>query len=367
LHRELEEAFRGGVERWPEERFEGLATRVFDWQFRSNPVYRRFCESRGATPSTVRAWPDAPAVPAAAFKRLPFVSGDASRVERVFRTSGTSQGRRGEHHVSSLALYRASLLPTFRARVRPDGPLPFLSLIPSPDVVPDSSLSTMVGIAMAELGAAGSAWFADGERVDFAGFERALRGAEAEGRPVLVLGTAFAFVHWLDGLAARGAAAFRLPPGSRVLETGGFKGRSRSVPREELYGSLSETLGIGPEWIVNEYGMTELLSQYYEAGLGIPAPAGASLAQALAARRLVPPPWLRFRILDPVTLAPLPDGERGLVAHFDLANVGSVAAVLTEDFGRRDGEGLELFGRAPGAEPRGCSVAMDELLGAAER
>jgi hypothetical protein len=245
--------------------------------------------------------------------------------------------------------------------------MPFLSLIPPPDLVPDSSLSTMVGAAMAELGASGSAWFADGDRLDFIGFERALRAAESAGRPVLLLGTAFAFVHWLDGLAARGAAGFRLARGSRVLETGGFKGRSRAVPREELYASLAERLAIGPEWIVNEYGMTELLSQYYEAGLGTPAPDGTSLALSLAARRLEPPPWLRFRILDPVTLAPLPDGERGLVAHFDLANVGSVAAVLTEDIGRRDGAGLELFGRSPGAEPRGCSVAMDELLAAAER
>ena len=95
-------------------------------------------------------------------------------------------------------------------------------------------------------------------------------------------------------------------------------------------------------------------------------PDGESLAGALAARRLVPPPWIRFRVLDPITLEALPEGERGLVAHFDLANVGSVAAVLTEDVGRASSGGLQLFGRTAGAEPRGCSVAMDELLSAAE-
>jgi hypothetical protein len=71
-------------------------------------------------------------------------------------------------------------------------------------------------------------------------------------------------------------------------------------------------------------------------------------------------------VLDPATLSPLPDGQRGLLAHYDLANAGSVIAVLTEDLGHRDGDGLQLLGRAPGAEPRGCSVAMDELLAAAE-
>ena len=345
-----------------------LALRVFDWQFRANPVYRRYAEGRGATPESVRSWEDVPAVPAAAFKHLPLISGEGGAVERVFRTSGTTAGRRrGEHHVPSLALYRASLLPTFRAHVLPDGvPLSFISLIPSPMRQPDSSLSTMVGLAMEAFGTSDSGWFAEGERLDVERLGEALRASERSGRPALVLGTAFAFVHWLDAQAASEAAPFRLPAGSRVLETGGFKGRSRAVSRTELYAALAEGLGIGPEWIVNEYGMTELLSQYYEGGLGQPTGSEVPLAQALEERRLVGPPWLRFRILDPVTLEPLPDGERGLVAHFDLANVGSVAAVLTEDVGFADAGGLKLLRRAPGAEPRGCSVAMDELLSAAE-
>jgi hypothetical protein len=355
---------------WPDERFDRLALRVFAWQFGANSTYRRFAEARGRTPSSLTSWREVPAVPAAAFKHLPLISGAPDSVERVFRTSGTTAGgRRGTHHVRSLELYRASLLPTFRARILPDGAvLPFLSLIPSPERQSDSSLSTMVGAAMDAFGAPESVWLADPERgLDLAGFSRALAASESAAQPVLVLGTAFAFVHWLDALGARGgeAQSFRLPLGSRVLETGGFKGRSRAVARDELYGALAARLGVGPEWIVNEYGMTELLSQYYEADLGRAPAEDGPLGEALAARRLVPPPWLRFRILDPVTLAPLAPGEPGLVAHFDLANAGSVSAVLTEDMGIQDG-GLRLLGRTPGAEPRGCSVAMDELLSAAD-
>jgi hypothetical protein len=366
LTAELIEAFGSDVG-WSEVRFERLAMRVFTWQYASNEVYRRFAEGRGATPDSVRSWEDVPAVPAAAFKQLPLVSGDPRQVERVFRTSGTSVGRRGQHPVQSLALYHASLLPPFRKHVVPESDLPFLSLIPSPEVQPDSSLSAMVGAAMAAFGADGSAWLATAEGVDFAAFERALALFERSRRPVLVLGTAFAFVHWMDASAHCKPSRFRLPPGSRVLETGGFKGRSRAVSREGLYAALANRLGIAPEWIVNEYGMTELLSQYYEPGIGQTPLPGVSLADSLAVRRLVPPPWLRFRVLDPSTLDPVPDGERGLIAHFDLANVGSVSAVLTQDVGFRDGDGLKLIGRTPGAEPRGCSVAMDELLSAAAR
>ncbi len=132
-------------------------------------------------------------------------------------------------------------------------------------------------------------------------------------------------------------------------------GRAAAVPRDSLYRRLSKGLGVPRERIVNEYGMTELLSQLYEPVLR----EGAS-----STRRHVPPPWLRVRALDPVTLAPVAPGRDGLLAFFDLANLGSVCHVLTEDVGSVTEQGLLLRGRAPGAEPRGCSRAMDELMAA---
>ena len=70
-----------------------------------------------------------------------------------------------------------------------------------------------------------------------------------------------------------------------------------------------------------------------------------------------------MRAVDPESLAPRPPGERGILAFFDLANLGSVSAILTEDVGQVDETGVRLHGRAAGAEPRGCSLAMEELLG----
>ena len=366
----LEVMRRGVAEPLPEEGFDALALRVFRWQFETNPVYRRYAEARSRTPASVRSWQEVPPVPTRAFKSVPLVSGGSGEVERVFRTSGTTRGRqsRGEHHVKSLALYRASLLPAFQANVLPDGArLPILSLVPSPETLTDSSLSFMVGAAMDALGAEGSGWFSDASGgPDVAALEMALREHEEAGRPVLLVGTAFAFVHWL-GAAERGGWRFRLAEGSRLLETGGFKGRSRAVSREALYGALSETLGLPVSRMLNEYGMTELLSQYYEPLLDVTVSAGSTLAEALALRRHLPPPWMRARVLDPVTLEPVPRGERGLICHHDLANVHSLAVVLTEDLGELHDDGLRLLGRFPGAEPRGCSLTMKELLSAAER
>jgi hypothetical protein len=62
---------------------------------------------------------------------------------------------------------------------------------------------------------------------------------------------------------------------------------------------------------------------------------------------------------------PLPPGGIGLLQHFDVANAGSVLAIQTEDLGVQVTDGFTLLGRATGAAPRGCSIAMDELLAAA--
>ena len=84
--------------------------------------------------------------------------------------------------------------------------------------------------------------------------------AVADGAPVCVAGTAFAFVQLCDELASRDLS-FAFAPGSRVMETGGFKGRSRVVSRDELYASITARLGIPNGCIVAEYSMTELSSR----------------------------------------------------------------------------------------------------------
>ena len=353
---ELGAAMAEGVdEAWPEDRFDDLARRVFAHQFSANAVYGAFCRSRGVTPERFDSWADAPAVPVAAFKALDLVCGPPGDAPVVFRTSGTTRGaeRRGTHHVPEPELYRASLLPPFRAHLLPDVErIRFVSLVPSRAEAPDSSLSYMVDAAAAEW-ASRASWVVDGEgRLDSLALADALHAARTAREPVLLLGTAFAFVHALED---PDSSLGPLPEGSRIMETGGFKGRAREVSRGELHGLLAKRTGVPLTRIVNEYGMTELLSQLYEPVLSEgPAAAG----------RHRPPPWLRARALDPTTLEPLEDGRKGLLAFFDLANAGSVCHVLTEDLGAVEGGDVRLVGRARGAEPRGCSRAMDELMSA---
>ncbi|MYB98673.1 MAG: hypothetical protein F4X60_08965 [Gemmatimonadetes bacterium] len=327
--------------------FNDLAMRIHAAQRETNAVLRRFWD--GASNGSPSSWHEIPPVPAAAFRDIPIVSGTP---EVVFRTSGTTGGdpRRGEHHILSLDLYRAATRANYRRHLLHSARrVQVLALIPGPDAVPDSSLSNMAGFIAAEPEVSSAAWaFHPEDGVDI----RAVRDAAASRNPVLVLTTAFALVHLLDAL---GSERIPLPEGSRMMETGGFKGRVAEVDRATLYRRAESALGIPERRIVNEYGMTELLSQAYDGVAGTAPPLPARVHRF--------PPWVRTRALDPATLAPLPPGEPGLLAHFDMANAGSVCHILTEDLGHTTADGgLHLHGRATGATPRGCSLAAESFL-----
>ncbi|HEV2852727.1 MAG TPA: long-chain fatty acid--CoA ligase [Thermoanaerobaculia bacterium] len=339
--------------------FEDLALAAFAYQFERIEPYRRLCERRGATPETVQDWRQVPPVPAAAFKTLTLA---AEPAVEVFRSSGTTGGgggggeQRSVHHHPFPDLYRRVIDASFPRFCLPyGGPLPILSLIPTREQLPDSSLSFMADHILARYGSPESAT-AFGSRGVEAAKARSWAGArQREGRPVLVLATAFALAQWLDALADRLGLKFRLPPGSAVFETGGFKGKTTELTRGELLARVQEWLGVPPDFVVREYGMSELTSQFYTRVLlgGDPD-------------LFVAPHWARVRLLDPETLEEVPAGTPGLVTVFDLANLGSAVHLLTEDLGifeRGEEDGFRLVGRAAGAELRGCSLVVEELRG----
>ncbi len=355
------------------DRFDALALEVFAWQFTHNAPYRRFCLSRGVDLAALPpgfSWQSVPAIPTDAFKVAALATFPVEQAVRTFRTSGTTQVRRGEHHFLTTALYDAAIVPWFRRYMLPDGVvLPILSLIPSPETAEDSSLSHMVGVLASRKDVCGGRirYFLDRSGMDLEGLEAVLRDAAATGRPVMLLTTAVALAHLFD---ERPSLSVSLPPGSRVMQTGGTKGYHRVLEGEELIVWVHERLGIPPTHCVAEYGMTELSSQMYETVLwdevvsvaGKGSGEGEVSSHSPRPRRFVGPPWLRCQVVDPVTETPMPPGEPGLIRFFDLANLHSVSAVQTGDVGLIDSRGLVLLGRAAAAEPRGCSLTAGELL-----
>jgi hypothetical protein len=366
--------------------FDRLALELFALQFQSNPAYRKICEARGQTPATVQHWSQIPAVPTAAFKDLDLTCLAPTERTAVFHSSGTTEQRpsRHFHSAESLSVYEVSLWAWFAehfpfpiancqsangdvADKLAMGDWPLAILTPPPVSVPHSSLAHMFEVIRQKLGAPESAFLGrladDGAwTLDFAATSAALlppRAPSPAPPARLLLGTAFSFVHLLDYLVERDLRV-ELPPGSLVMETGGYKNRSRVLPKSELHALITERLGVPPAQIFCEYGMSELSSQAYDGGArGLRLEASGSSTPSpkpQAPRRFSFPPWARAQIISPETGQGVGEGETGLIRILDLANVFSVLAVQTEDLGVRRGDGFELIGRAQLAEPRGCSL-----------
>jgi len=342
--------------------FSRLALELFALQFAHNAPFRRICEARGITPEKAGHWSQIPAVPASAFKELEFSCLAADERTHVFHSSGTSAQRpsRHFHNAQSLAIYEASLWPWFARHVIGRFPLAtghrqLAILTPNPGQAPHSSLVHMFDTVRRRLVAPDSRFFgkleADGAwTLDFGAALTRLREASEGGRPLVLLGTAFSLVHLLDDLAGR-RLRFELPPDSRVMETGGYKGRSRAMPQAELHGLISQRLGVPASQIVCEYGMSELSSQAYDIEVRSPESGVRSPDRVFRF-----PWWVRAQVVSPDNGGEVAEGETGLLRIFDLANVFSVLAVQTEDLAIRRGDGFELMGRAALVEPRGCSL-----------
>ena len=335
--------------------FETLALDVFAHQFACIPAYRHVCERYGKTPAAVSGWHDVPPVPALAFKEVDLC---CAPPERIFLTTGTTAGteRRGRHALPDLRLYHAAAVASMRQFLFPDvADIRILSLIPSASERPQSSLAQMVAWAIEDFGAPGSACCACAGGLDFDALAQALRQSEGEGAPVCIMTTTGALIRFLDHCGAHGWT-FRLPHSSRLMDTGGSKGAPRPLSARGLLQACWNTFAIPGYFCANEYGMTEMCSQFYDNVIR-DRYHGRGTRRAKAG-----PHWVRTLVLDPGSLREVAAGGRGLLCHFDLANAGTAMAVLTEDVGRVVPDGFELIGRAAGAEGRGCSLSAAEFI-----
>jgi hypothetical protein len=332
------------------EAFDALACDLARFQARTVPAVASALARAGRDAASLRRADELPALPTDVFRLRRVAAHPEAEDLRVFATSGTTDALRGRHSFRELETYRRGAMAWAERMLWPDGARLRVVLLANDEArAVESSLSYMLARFAEHHG--GGAWFWDGERLDVEGLRVDLMEIISMSEPVLVAGTSFAFVHLCDALASR----LPLPSGSRVMQTGGFKGRSREVAADELRRTIADRFGLTPRAVVAEYGMTELSSQLYQPG--------AADASALPVTHYLPPPWLRVEAADPTSLAPLPRGQEGIARFVDLANVDSAVAVQTADrvIVAPDGS-VELLGRLPGAPPRGCSLALEHLL-----
>jgi hypothetical protein len=210
---------------------------------------------------------------------------------------------------------------------------------------------------MNKFGDPASGFFAGKDGLELPRLLAAIERACEEHAPVCLIGASFGFVHLIDSLQTRERLPLTLPPQSRLMDAGGYKGRSRELTPEDFRGLVARSFGLQDEYIVNLLGMTELSSQIYDDTLAL-----ATQGQPSTGRRKVSPHWVRTHVTsidDPLRDAD--DGEVGILAHYDLANFSRPFALLSDDLGRALPGGFRILSRIKSSEPRGCSVSIDEL------
>lgn len=275
----------------------------------------------------------------------------------TFETSGTTGLQKGRAHYTPLGarLLRATILAGARQNIVADLERPaIVRLVPTRDSAPCMVMAYGMQLIEETYGdprASGSVIGPSG--IDMERFAHLVERAVAADQPVVLIGGSFAFVNLCERLRALGKH-WKLPRGSRMVDAGGFKGRSRSLHVEELRALARETLGISA--FTNIFGMTELASQLYDAEDRPLGPSGER------PKRTLPHAWPRLR--NPADLQLMAAGT-GLLEVVDLCILDRPCVVLTGDLAVGDHAGVALAGRIRGSGSRGCSLTLDALTGPA--
>ncbi|WP_277957552.1 LuxE/PaaK family acyltransferase [Anaeromyxobacter oryzisoli] len=329
--------------------FDAYALRLFALQYETNAIFREFCDAKKVRVGDVERWQDVPTVYNDVFKTHLVASFPLEQAVMGCLTGGTTsltqRGRifRDEDgkrlvFAANRAMTGTYLFPDLEAEKR----CRILILAPSPELAPSMGMAIGMDQTRRAFGTPDSQFLLGRTGVDVSGLLKALRESEASGVPVALIGATSAYVYFFQA-CRRKKLRFRLPPGSRVCDGGGYRGRFGVVTRDDYYAMVEEILGVPATHCVNVLGEAETATNLFDDALrrqvkGLPP----------RQRTRPVPPWSRVLAMDVATLRPLPDGEVGLLAHWDLANVPTVLAVLTDNLGYTTdgGRACEMVGRA---------------------
>jgi hypothetical protein len=187
--------------------------------------------------------------------------------------------------------------------------------------------------------------------VDFDKLELLISTCEKNKIPVLLIGGSFAFVNTCEAMENRGKRLF-VPEGSRLIDAGGYKGKSRNINANEFRENILHIFGIPPERCLNLFGMTELASQLYDSADQSAGPHGERPKKGNG--------FVKARLRDLQTMG-LRNSGVGLLEVMDLCVIDRPPVILTGDWGIASDEGIAIVGRVERARTRGCSLVLEEI------
>lgn len=368
-------------------KFNYLALKTWTFQFHNNTILRKYSiEKYGIkSPNEINSYEDIPVIPSGGYKKWNIISfpedlipkGSISPAEARAKglathfTSSGSSSKTDEHgrplvvghfyrDPDSMNLFDATITQAAKEYLFSDGiKRKFLLLSPTPEMFPYMPMIYDQELMRQNFGTEDRIYLIGKEGFDARKFVEELKLAEKTGQPVMIGGASFAFVSLFDGFKEKGLA-FNLSNGSISVDGGGYKERSRDVPKQEFIEASSKMFGLPEDHVINLLGYGEHPTLIYDNVFR------NALMRVNGSRYKPNLPWHKTLVVDPEKYPKetvfLKKGEKGILRHFDLSDRGTVIAVQTDDEGELIEDGFEIWGRAKGAGARGCSLAVEEMM-----
>lgn len=307
--------------------FEETALEIFQFQYEKNGLYRNYVQLLNTDVEAINQLNKIPFLPISFFKSHTVLCGN-ELPELFFQSSGTTGEQTSKHYIVDEELYRQSLLQGFRQYYGAVEDYTILALLPSYLERKNASLVYMSKVLMEHSQQPHNGFYLN----EWQQLASVLKNLEANGQKTLLLGVTFALLDFAAQFP------FKLQH-TLVMETGGMKGRSKELTREEVHAILKTQWQLAD--IHSEYGMTELLSQAYALKDGVFQPTDSLKV-------------LIRDINDPLEVKQHGVGALNII---DLANLHSCSFIATEDLGRIYPNGnFEVLGRMDNTALRGCSL-----------
>jgi len=334
-----------------DELFNRLLLRCFAEQYAACAPYRDYCLKVGATPETLTSWDAIPAVASFPHRvRLErFYPGKmAAELGVASRTVDLSRTRGPFFPAERLVrLLQQVQLEAARRYLFPDIlRMKMLFFVPLPRMAPGMVMANGLERFRQEFGEIGSRFLISFTGLDLKGFVKELRAAEQSGQPLAILGATHGLDYFLDACLNSGVR-FRLPAGSRIMDSGGFMGRYAATPPEQFFYNCEKVFGLSRQYCLNALWICESSTVYFDNVLT------AACGDGTGERCKVALPWTRVRIVDPLTFRRVEPGKPGLIRLYDLSNRGMAAVVQTDKMGYETGDGFEVIGKLDRNDPQG--------------
>ncbi len=311
--------------------FNAISLEMFNYQYKNNAVYHRFCNLLKINPAAIKSIEQIPFLPVTFFKNHSIKTGKFS-AEIIFLSSGTTGKNQSKHYVKNLKLYENSFNNSFQQFYGNMQDYCILALLPSYMEREGSSLIYMAKSLIKTSQHPASGFYLN----NFDELVKQLQLLEKQHQKTILLGVSFALL----ALAEKYQLKLK---NTIIMETGGMKGKRKELTREELHAIYKANFGV--KNIHSEYGMTELLSQAYSKGNGI----------------YECPNWMKILtrdIYEPTKI--LNTNATGGINVIDLANIDSCCFIATQDLGKNINKThFKVLGRFDNSNLRGCNLLIN--------